>query len=303
MANVNILANRCPRCRKNGISSDAESDETFCSVCGLVLQGETLACYGSRHLPAKNQQVDSSWSGEPTSPTMHDMGLSGTMGHGSVDAAGKPIRLPISNMMERLRTQDKRSRLDEQTRLRLAPVLIELSRLKDKLGVPDAAIDRAAFLCRKAITTGVVAGKPISGLAASAIYAACRENGAMRSLNDICAASNTGRKSVTRHYGRLVKGLDLKIPALDPVVCASMVASKAGLSEKIKRLAVDILNNAKKNVDFAGKTPRVLAGSALCMACSKYGDKTTMTAIADAAGVTMVSIMTTIKRLELYLNP
>ena len=270
-------------------------------MCGLVLQGETLASYGSHILPIKNQ-VDEAWSGEPTSLAMHDMGLSGTMGHGSVDAAGKPIRPPISNMMERLRTQDQRSRFDEQTRLRLAPVLIELSRLKDKLGAPDAAINRAAFLCRKAIATGVVAGKPISGLAASAIYAACRENGAMRSLNDVCSASNTNRKSVTRHYGRLVKGLDLKIPALDPVVCASMVASKAGLPENIKRLAVDILKNAKKNVDFAGKTPLVLAGSALCMACSKYGDKTTMTAIANAAGVTIVSIISTIKRLERCLN-
>ena len=151
--------------------------------------------------------------------------------------------------------------------------------------------------------TGVVNGKPISGLAASAIYAACRENGAMRSLNEVCAASNTGRKSVTRHYKRLVKDLDLKIPALDPVVCASMVASKAGLPENIKRLAVDILNNAKKNVDFAGKRPLVLAGSALCMACSKYGDKTTMTVIANASGVTIVSIISTIKRLKLHMNP
>ena len=225
------------------------------------------------------------------------------MGHGRADAAGKPIRPTTNNMMERLRVQDKRSRLNEQTRLRLAPVIIELSRLKDKLGAPDAAIDRAAYLCRKAIMTGVVNGKPISGLAASAIYAACRENGAMRSLNEVCAASNTGRKSVTRHYKRLVKDLDLKIPALDPVVCASMVASKAGLPENIKRLAVDILNNAKKNVDFAGKRPLVLAGSALCMACSKYGDKTTMTVIANASGVTIVSIISTIKRLKLHMNP
>ena len=148
MSNANILTNRCPRCRKNGISSDSESGETFCSVCGLVLQGELLASHEPCSLPDKNQ-ADEAWSGAPTSLAMHDMGLSGTMGHGSVDADGKPIRPTTNNMMERLRVQDKRSRLNEQTRLRLAPVIIELSRLKDKLGAPDAAIDRAAYLCRK----------------------------------------------------------------------------------------------------------------------------------------------------------
>ena len=301
MLNANILTNRCPRCRKNGISTESESGETFCSECGLVLQGELLASHEPCSLPDKNQ-VDEAWSGEQVSTTLYDMGHSGTIGHGRADAAGKPIRPMTNNMMERLRVQDKRSRIDEQTRLRLAPVFVELSRLKDKLGAPDAAIDRAAYLCRKAIVTGVVFRKPILGLAASALYAACRENGAMRTLNEVCAASNIGRKDIIRHYKLLVKELDLKIPAIDPVVCSSMVASKIGLPENIRRFAADILNDAKKNVNFAGKRPLVLAGSALYIACSKHGNETTMTFIANSAGVTVISLTTTVKRMKRCLN-
>ncbi len=233
---------------------------------------------------------------------MHDVGFAGTIGRSAVDAAGRPITATIGNMMERLRVQDKMGPRKSQVNRKLAPILVELSRLKDRLGATDAAMDRATYLCRKAIMTGIVTDRSITGLAASATYAACRETGAMRSLNDVTAVANTNRKNITKHYRRLVEGLELRIPALDPVMCASMVAGRAGLPERTKRLAVDILNKARISGDFAGKSPLVLAGSALYVASVKCGDNATKAAIASATDITIMSITTTIKRLERYLN-
>ncbi|TFH00983.1 MAG: transcription initiation factor IIB, partial [Nitrosopumilus sp.] len=86
------------------------------------------------------------------------------------------------------------------------------------------------------------------------------------------------------------------------VKCISRIASKAGLSEKTKRNATKILVNAEEKKISAGKDPMGLAAAALYVACVENGENKTQREVADAAGVTEVTIRNRYKGLKVYLD-
>jgi transcription initiation factor TFIIB len=92
--------------------------------------------------------------------------------------------------------------------------------------------------------------------------------------------------------------LDLKIPLIDPMKCITRVANKANLTERTKRAAVDIMKKVTKSGISAGKDPMGLAASVLYIACLNTGESRTQTDIADAAGVTEVTVRNRYKNLK-----
>ena len=97
----------------------------------------------------------------------------------------------------------------------------------------------------------------------------------------------------------LVKELGLKMPVVDSVQCIARIASKAGLSEKTKRYAVKILKKAKQNEISAGKDPMGLAASALYISNTRMGMKCSQKIIAQAAGITEVTVRNRCQGLKL----
>ena len=79
------------------------------------------------------------------------------------------------------------------------------------------------------------------------------------------------------------------MPVVDPVKGVSRIASIAELSEKSKRKAIVILNQAKETGMVAGKDPMGIA-AALYLACISTGEVKSQKEISIASGVTEVTI-------------
>jgi len=233
----------------------------------------------------------------------HDMGLATVIGTPDRDASGHKIDAAMRSMMERLRTWDVRTQTHSSTDRNLRHAFYELDRLKDKLGLSDAIVEKTAYIYRKAQERMLIRGRTISGILAAAIYIACRELGTPRTLKDIAADSNVKLKEVARSYRLLYFELDLKTPLIDPMKCIVKVANKSKLSEKTKRQAAEIMAIVNKREISAGKDPMGLAASVLYLASLKNGESITQTDIADAAGVTEVTIRNRAKDLRYkFLN-
>jgi transcription initiation factor TFIIB len=233
---------------------------------------------------------------------MHDMGLSTTISPLDKDASGKPLSPYVRSTIERLRTWDSRSQVHEPLDRNFRQAFSELDRLKDKLAVGANVIEKAAYIYRKALEKGLVRGRSISALVAAALYAACRDTETPRTLKDIANASNIKKKDIARCYRLLIRELDLQMPVVDPIKCVSRIASKAGLSEKTKRVAIDILKRAEEAKISAGKDPMGLAAAALYVACVMHGENKTQKDVAEAAGVTEVTIRNRYKGLKMALK-
>ena len=280
---------RCPSCNKTTLITDDNSGEIVCKTCGIVLS-EGSEASGPEWRSFTNDGVDKSRTGTGTSITMHDMGLSTVIGAVNKDATGKPLDTNMKKSIERLRTWDNRSQAYSSSDRNLRQALSEMDKLQDKLSLTNAVIEKAAYIYRKAIERKLVKGRSIHGLVAACIYAACRNTETPRTLDDIANGINIRRKDVARCYRLIFRELDLKIPVADPVKGVSRIASIAGLGEKTKRKAIELLNKAKKIGMVAGKDPMGIAAAALYLACISSGGNKTQKEISIASGVTEVTI-------------
>ncbi len=280
---------RCPACNKTSLVVDQTSGELLCSICGIVIS-ENRESVDPEWRSFANDGADKSRVGSGTSITIHDMGLSTMIGAANKDATGKPLSSTMKKSIDRLRTWNTRSQVNSSSDKNLRQALSEMDKLKDKLSLTDAVIEKAAYIYRKANEKKLVKGRSIHGLVASCIYAACRDTQTPRTLDDVADGINVRRKDVARCYRLIFRELDLKIPIADPVNGISRIASEAGLGEKTKRKAIALLNKAKKFGMVAGKDPMGLAAAALYLACISDGGNTTQKNISNASGVTEVTI-------------
>ncbi|MGC8999363.1 MAG: hypothetical protein ACP5JW_08300, partial [Candidatus Bathyarchaeia archaeon] len=96
--------------------------------------------------------------------------------------------------------------------------------------------------------------------------------------------------------------LNVKMPVEDPLIYISKIAGNTGISGKTQGLAIQILREAKMRRATAGKDPAGLAAAALYIACVKNNEEKTQTEIAEAAGVTEVTVRNRYKALIRDLN-
>ncbi len=281
---------QCHQCMGGSTTTDAESGETFCSKCGLVLVERTESYGPERHSRDNSGKDSNARTGPPTSPIMYDGGLSTVIGGTNRDASGRTLTAAMKYTIKRLRTQDDRSLADRWTAHTLKHGLTKINRLKDKLSVSDAVMERTAYLFKKAMEMGLVRGRSIDMIVTSVMYAACRESGTIRDLNDMVRASNIRRKNVARTYRHMVVEMDLRIPVTDPVRCVPKIASRLGLPETTSRRAIAMLNMAKNGGDLSGRSPTGLAAAALYMSCVENHDNKTQRELAMASDISMVSI-------------
>ena len=291
----------CSICNNNSgqIITDNESGEIICRNCGMVMLDNVQETRPEwRSFTTDEANNTRSRTGMPTSLARHDKGLATIIGRTNKDASGQVLDAAMRTTMERLRTWDFRTQAHTSTDRNLRQAFSELDRLKDKLGLPDSVIEKTAYIYRKVQERGLVRERTISSVLAAAAYIACREMGMSRTLDDIADLNNIKHKELARTFRLLVLELDLKVPMIDPMKCVVKVANKAKLSEKTKRQAMNIMHDIVKSGVSAGKDPMGLAGSVIYMSSINTGETITQMDIADAAGVTEVTIRNRYKDIK-----
>jgi transcription initiation factor TFIIB len=289
----------CSTCNTDQTAiTDPESGEIVCSKCGLVIS-EKIEDYAHQERRAYSMQEadERARTGARTSLAFHDMGLSTIIGKANKDASGQLLNSAMCSSMEKLRIWDSRIHVNSSEDRSLRRAFHQLNTLRDKLGLSDTLVEKSAYLYRKAQERGLIRGRTVDGIMTAAVYIACRETGTPKTLEDISIVSNLKRKDITRCYRRLVFDLDIKIPIVDPMKCIVKVANKLGLSEKTKHKAMNLMTYAIKMEINAGKIPMGLAATVLYASCMKTGENVSQTNIAEASGVTEVTIRNRFKDL------
>ena len=107
------------------------------------------------------------------------------------------------------------------------------------------------------------------------------------------------RKAISRSYMTLIQEVGIIVPVVDPLRCVAKIANNARLSEKSKRMAIDIMKQLVNTQIPAGKRPMSLAATILYLSCLRNDDPAvTQKDIAEAAGVTEVTIRNRVKDLK-----
>ncbi len=296
------LLDKCPECGSVNLIHDYDTGETVCGDCGLVLYGQMIDKGPEWRAFTREEKASRSRVGMPTFYSVHDKGLSTAISQVDRDAFGRKLSLSTRLQMWRLRKWQIRSRVHSSIDRNLAQAMAELDRLSDKVYIPPSIKEKAAVIYRKALDKGLVRGRSIAAITAAAVYAACRGSGIPRALHEIAEASLVDKKDVARCYRLLLRELDLHMPIADPLTYVSKIAERTGISGKTQGIAIPILREARKKRAAAGKDPMGLAAAALYIACLQSNEKKTQKDIAEAAGVTEVTVRNRYKTLKSQLK-
>ena len=279
----------CPECGGR-LSADSEHGETVCSECGLVVQEDEIDRGPEWRAFDSTEKDEKSRVGAPTTKMMHDEGLSTNIGWQDKDAYGNSLSSRQRQKMQRLRTWNERFRTRDSKERNLKQALGEIDRMASALGLPENVRETASVIYRRALDEDLLPGRSIEGVATSALYAAARQAGTPRSLDEISAVSRVDKHEIARTYRYVVRELSLEIQPADPESYVPRFASDLDLPEEVERRARELLSTAKEQGVHSGKSPVGLAAAAVYAASLLANEKVTQSEVSEVANISEVTI-------------
>ncbi|MFP8953936.1 transcription initiation factor IIB [Natrialbaceae archaeon A-arb3/5] len=280
---------QCPEC-DGRLISDAEHAETVCEECGLVVEeGEIDRGPEWRAFDAAEKD-EKSRVGAPTTNMMHDQGLSTNIGWQDKDAYGKSLSSCQRQKMQRLRTWNERFRTRDSKERNLKQALGEIDRMASALGLPENVRETASVIYRRALEEDLLPGRSIEGVATATLYAAARQAGTPRSLDEITAVSRVERDEIARTYRYVIRELGLEVKPADPESYVPRFASDLDLSEETERRAHRLLETAKAAEIHSGKSPVGLAAAAVYAGALLTNETVTQNDVSEVASISEVTI-------------
>ena len=292
----------CPECKSTRIVQDYERGELVCRDCGLVIDDSYIDHGPEWRAFDPEQREKRARTGAPMNYAVHDKGLSTMIGWKNKDSYGKSIPTRNRAQLYRLRKWQRRIRVGSASERNLASALSELDRISSDMGLSRNVREAAAMVYRRAVEKNLIRGRSIEGVTAAAIYAACRQCGVPRTLDEIANSSRVDRKEIGRTYRFIARELTLKLMPTSPQDYTARFCSKLQLSEDIKTKALEILQQAEEKELTSGRGPTGVAAAAIYIASILCGERKTQREVADVAGVTEVTIRNRYKELAEKLD-
>ncbi len=292
----------CPECGSSNIEHDSFRAEVSCSRCGEVIL-ESMIDEGQewRAFDA-DQRQEKARAGGPLSFTKPNRGLSTHIDQFNRDDSGKSLPAYTRNQMYRLRSWHKRASTSTSMERNLKTALHELKRIISTLRLPHAVAEETAMIYRQAVRKGLIRGRLIEEVLTSCLYITCRKRRIPRTLDELAEVSGIDKKDIGRTYRFLKDELDIEVPLSNPVDYIPRFASQLDLNGKVQEEAKRILEEALHMGLISGRGPTGVAAAALYISSVTLGEKRTQKQVAEAAGVTEVTIRNRYAELKEEMN-
>ena len=298
--------NQCPSCGSIHLSKDYNRAELVCEDCGLVIDEDFIDPGPEWRAFDEDQRDKRARVGSPMTYTIHDKGLSTTIGFENRDSYGKSIPTRNRAQLYRMRKWQSRARISDSAERNLAIALTGLDRMASSLGLPRHVRETAALTYRKAAEKKLIRGRSIEGMVAASLYGACRQCGVPRTLDEISDTTHMSRKDVGRNYRLIVKGVGLKNMPTAPQDYIARFCSELRLSSNVQSKTMEILKESEEKGLLSGRGPTGAAAASLYIASVICGERRTQCEVAEVAGVTEVTIRNRYKelteKLDIVLN-
>ncbi|MFB6074530.1 MAG: transcription initiation factor IIB family protein [Haloarculaceae archaeon] len=279
----------CPECSGTLVVDD-EHGETVCDRCGLVVETDEIDRGPEWRAFDAGEKDEKSRVGAPTTNMMHDKGLSTNIDWRDKDAYGNSLSGKQRQKMQRLRKWNERFRTRDSKERNLKQALGEIDRMASALGLPENVRETASVIYRRALDENLLPGRSIEGVSTASVYAAARQAGVPRSLDEITDVSRVEKSEIARTYRYVVRELGLEVQPADPESYVPRFASSLELSDEAEHRARQLLQNAKEQGVHSGKSPVGLAAAAVYAASLLTNEKTTQAAVSEVADISEVTI-------------
>ena len=284
----------CPVCGSSEFFIDQIRFEKSCKKCGLVLE-ENMVDSTFRGTARDKDGNFHGQNGAPNDITIHDGGISTTfdINKGNINDYVK---------WKRLRRLHNQSRVSGTQDRNLSRAFTELGLIISNLHLSNSVKRESASIYRKALKKDLVRGRSINKLLVATVFIACRQCKVPRTLGEIEKGTGVDQKTIGKNYRFLARELGIKLTPISPNDYIPRFASRLGLSSQVEVMSIEIINQAKDLGLTSGKDPASVAAATLYGTSMLYGERRTQTEVANALGVTEVTIRNRLKELNDELN-
>jgi transcription initiation factor TFIIB len=292
----------CGECNSTKLLRDYESGELVCQSCGYVVSSAQLN-QGPEWRAFDHIQRDKlPRVGAPSTWTIHDKGLSTSIGWQDKDGFGQKLSPENRAKLYRLRKWHRRSKVSTSNQRNLALALSEMNSICYKLNLPRNVIETSSIIYRRALQKQLIRGRTIQSVVVASIYMACRQCGVIRTLEEVANVTNMTKKTAAKNYRFLLKALKPSVPQAKPAGYISKLINKLALSGETERLALQILTKASELKLTCGRGPNGIAAACIYISTQLNAERRTQGEIAKEAYVTEVTIRNRCKELAKRLD-
>lgn len=283
----------CPECNGEPVP---QAGELVCQQCGLVVDEHWIDHGPEWRSFSCEDESERKRVGSPLTELHHDKGLSTKIGWSNRDGNGNVLSSKKRAKLQRLRTQDVRSKRTGSDR-GLAYANGEIQRMASALGLPKDIQETAAVILRRAQAEELVIGRSLEGCATAALYAASRQHGVPRTLDRVTRTSRLqSRERIFSTYQSLNRRLSLKVDLIEPRDLIPQITSDLGIYSQdigvdIERIAANLVDEARcAGIGTGGMSPTVLAATAVYVAAATTPVVVTQAHLSSIADTTKASI-------------
>lgn len=277
--------------------TDVSTGEITCASCGSVILEKAVVTGPELVGLSKEEYESNTRVGRKLTLKLSDMGLSTVIQKNNKDSTGKNLSSENARIFHRLRLWDRNSRYqNKQKSFNKAFTLLD--GIKTKLGLPDSVAEKSAYLFRKASGKKILSGRSTVGILCATVYMACRLTNTPRTIQDIANAGNVKRKNLQGIYRYLIQELEINPEAYSPMDFVERVGNAVHLGNKTRRMAMKLMDVVQKAGISTSKNPMAMAAAVVHLSAIKNGEKISQIKIAEASGISAVTIRDRAKEIR-----
>jgi len=273
-------------CPKDRIIYDEVRGEYICIDTGEVLEDHVIDQGPEWRVFSPEDKLSKSRTGSPLTNIVHDRGLTTYIGRSSRRFSDYQRR-----KARKLQEINRKLRVSPKDR-KLVNMLSELNSVTGRLGLPARVRETAAAILRKLYEKHTIRKPQLPSYLAAAIYIACKVNHiSSRTKEEIMKILDVDRREFWNAY-RKIRDEVLKKPLQPskPMDYVAKIAGKLRLPAPVTTLAYKLSVLMVQHGLTDGKGPLGVAAASVYVAAVVLDSKKTQREVADAAGVTEVTV-------------
>lgn len=282
--------------KKGRLITDQARGEVFCQDCGKVLKERIVAQDYEKNVHSVEYYPLGRGADNSGKLSFYNKGLTTKINKKNIDSTGKIISSSNASKFMRLRIWHNRSQ--KKSNRAMEKAFLFLDSMKSKLALSSAIIEKTAYYYRKATNKKLTRGKSVQTTILACVYVACRESGTPRSLNEIARAGNVKRKPLSRAFKTLSLNFEFNFEPHEPKNYVNKVATFVKSSEKTKRTAYQILDEAKKQGLSTSKKPLSLTGAAVYLASVLANEHVSYNQISKITNISCVTLRKIVNQMK-----
>ncbi len=199
--------------------------------------------------------------------------------------------------LHRLSERQRRKRLSAAIGRQRLVAQAEIDRLSSLLTIPEKTRESSLEIYRKAWENDLIHGRSIEKILAASMYMACRKHNVPRTLDEIEKVTRVGRKDIIKACKLLANRLGMKLAPISPLEYVGRFCAKLNLTNCAVEKAREIVERALARDMTSGRGPTGIAASAIYIAAILCDTKKTQKEVAEATGVTEVTLRVRYKEM------